>query len=302
MRHAAAEAAERGVERCAISRRFGVLMSKKTLVLPCNGADCERLDSLVKTDWNAVRILALNCLDAAQGLKSWADDSQRGYNDACTALHLAAIKKAEDVFSQSLTAFSSAGDTVFEQIAQASVGEGSRPDFGFTATAHESTLVLLGLTVRWVNIGLGDALVSIGARDAYNGAIQDLHLCSPKQLRDALHHSEKSKPLQPLFDRFQPLIRIRAWIDREWAAILNRDSEGVELPFGYVPNVLPKVIEWAKDIGEYRRLECKDQLSKVEKAFMRTVKQRFNDNPEQQAAAEKHWECHLSKQSDSSAQ
>lgn len=82
----------------------------------------------------------------------------------------------------------------------------------------------------------------------------------------------------------------------------SKSEQGVELPFGYVPDVLPKVVEWAKDIGEYRRLECKDQLSRKEKAFMRTVKQRFNDNPEQQAAAIEHWECHLSKQSDSSAQ
>jgi hypothetical protein len=82
----------------------------------------------------------------------------------------------------------------------------------------------------------------------------------------------------------------------------SKSEEGVELPFGYVPNVLPKVVEWAKDIGEYRRLECKDPLSKDDKAFMRTVKQRFNDNPVQQAAAVEHWECHLSKQSDSSAQ
>lgn len=82
----------------------------------------------------------------------------------------------------------------------------------------------------------------------------------------------------------------------------SKSEESVELPFGYVPNVLPKVVEWAKDIGECRRLECKDQLSNDEKAFMRTVKQRFYDNPEQQAAAVEHWECHLSKQSDSSAQ
>lgn len=185
-----------------------------------NGADVERLDSLAKIDWNAVRTLGLVCLDAAQDLKSWADESVGGYyNEARAAQHLAAIKKAQEVSSQALTAFTSAGDTVFEQIAQASVGEGPRPDFGFTATAHESSLVLLVLTVRWVHIGLGDGLVSIGAREVYDGSIQDLHLCSPKQLRDALHQSEKSKSLQSLFDRFQPLIKIRAWINREWAAV-----------------------------------------------------------------------------------
>jgi hypothetical protein len=32
--------------------------------------------------------------------------------------------------------------------------------------------------------------------------------------------------------------------------ILNRDDEDVELPFGYVPNVLPKVVESAKDSEE----------------------------------------------------
>ena len=32
--------------------------------------------------------------------------------------------------------------------------------------------------------------------------------------------------------------------------LLNRDDEGVELPFGYVPNVLPKVVESAKDSEE----------------------------------------------------
>ncbi len=184
----------------------------------------------LKTDWDVVRSAALACLDAVQKLKSYADDSQGNYyNDKVVAMHLAAIKEAEIVFSQSWTTVSNFGDTVFDQLLLAqTVGEAARPDFRFSATAHEASLVLLGETVRWVNIGLGDALVSIGARDFYNGAIQDLHLCSPEQLRDALCHSEKSKPLQSLFDRMQtqPFIRLRAWIDREWAAVATITNVG----------------------------------------------------------------------------
>ncbi len=184
-----------------------------------------------KTDWDALRSEALACLDTVQGLKTYADLSQGSYyNENVVAKHLAAIKEAENVFSQSSTAFFNAGDTVFDQLllAQASAGEAARPDFRFSATAHEAAWVLLGLTVRWVNIGLGDALVSTGARKVCNGAIDNLHLCSPKQLRDALYHSEKSKPLQSLFDRMQtqPLIRLRVWIDREWATVAKMTNAG----------------------------------------------------------------------------
>lgn len=191
-----------------------------------------------KTEWDVVRSAALACLDAVQRLKSYADDSQGSYyNEKVVAMHLAAIKEAEDIFSQSLTVFSNAGATVFDQLllAQASAGEAARPDFRFSATAHEAALVLLGETMRWVNIGLGDALVSIGARRVYNGAIDDLHLCSPKQLRDALYHSEKSKPLQNLFDRIQtqPFIRLRVWIDREWALAAKHGDNGLTSAIGF---------------------------------------------------------------------
>jgi hypothetical protein len=81
----------------------------------------------------------------------------------------------------------------------------------------------------------------------------------------------------------------------------SKSDDGIGLEFGYVPNVLPKVIEWAKDIGKSRMLECEPQLSNDQKAFLRTVKQRSKDNPEQYDAAVKHWENYLSRQSDSSA-
>jgi hypothetical protein len=95
------------------------------------------------------------------------------------------------------------------------------------------------------------------------------------------------------------------WI-RVWLADAKDESaaeriEKKDLPYGYVPNVLPKVLEWAADWGQCKLLECKPTPSKDEKAFIKSIRQRFKDNPKQQEAAVKHWDLYLSKQSDFSA-
>ncbi len=267
-----------------------------------NAADGKLIE---RTDWNALRAAAWNCLHALSDLTRWSVRSQdRNYDTDDAVQHLAAITKARDVFEQSLLQQLSVGDTAFDELAQACSHERSRPDFYFAATAHQTAVVLLATTIRRIELASGDALFRLGIRKSEDVVIEDLHSLAPAQLRDTLQLSEKISPLQLHFDRTQTMSSLSAWVDREWAAatassqVLNR----VELPYGYVPNVLPKVVEWAKDIGECRRLESKGRLSVDEKAFMRAVKQRFTDNPDQQAAAVEHWEQYLSKQSDSSAQ
>jgi hypothetical protein len=208
------------------------------MVNAANGAEVgERLDSPKKIDWNAVRTAAKDCLHALLDLDSWAVRSQDDdYDTDESAQHLAAIEKAKDVFWQAFAVYGSAGNTVFDQLNQASVCEGTRPDFGFAATAHETTFVLLALIIQRIQHGAGDASVRLRVRDNYDVVIEDLHSYSPKQLRDILHCSEKIMPLQRLFDCTQSLTSLYALIDREWAAVTSSASTEINGTGRRAPN------------------------------------------------------------------
>lgn len=176
-------------------------------------------DSQKKSDWTTVRQVALECLSATCDLVWWAGESQGDdYDVDSAALHLAAIDRAADTLTRAIHMFRLHH---FDSIAKASVGEGPRPDFWLGGvcgnTAHQTAFELLRVTVLWVENGLNNELDDGGMDDHYIASIDDLHDLPPESLRDTLSSLEKGKSIRNLLDGWTD--RIRAWIDREWAAV-----------------------------------------------------------------------------------
>jgi hypothetical protein len=70
----------------------------------------------------------------------------------------------------------------------------------------------------WVENGLNAELERRGEPDHIVVGISFLHKRTPVQLRDDLQRLEKNKSLQKVLSS-QQLRMLRAWIDREWAAV-----------------------------------------------------------------------------------
>jgi hypothetical protein len=170
-------------------------------------------------DWNQVRGSALDCLKATMELRRWADRSRQTDYDADAATqHLAAIQKASDtlwVFPGLVLTMCIDGGTndpirqipLFDQLALASAHEIDRPDFGFSATAHEAALRLLIIALLHIEDNLKGDLT-----------IEDLHTFSPKQRRDALCKSEKQDSMRHVVD-INFLYKLEACVHREWSAV-----------------------------------------------------------------------------------
>jgi len=197
-------------------------------------------DSQQNIDWTAVRQVALQCLSAASDLIWWGGFSQEGdYDVERAALHLAAIDRACDTLKRAIHTFSPGSVAVpitalvssaeFDAIARASVGDGPRPDFQFggicCATAHQSAYVLLRSAILQLENRLNAELDRSGQPDNIVASIEDLHAFSPEALRDILVHMERVAPLENLLAG-QGLNVVRAWIDREWAAVSHAPANG----------------------------------------------------------------------------
>lgn len=191
------------------------------------------VDSCQTIDWNAIRKTALDCLEATWDMVCFAEWSQGSdYNAARALAHLMSIDRARETFKQAMkilvpglpfaTDDSCRYSQVFDSITLAVAGEVSRPDFRYgavcCATAHEAAFELLRRVILWVELGLHDLHIA---------SIDDLHALSlpPDELRDALIYLEKRKSLQNLLDGHDAH-QIRAWIDREWAAVQTECGEG----------------------------------------------------------------------------
>jgi hypothetical protein len=194
-------------------------------------------DSQQKIDWTAVRQTALDCLNATWTLICFAEWSQGDdYGAERAALHLTAIDRACDTLYRAISTFSPGvvvlpGDALFssanfDAIVRASVGEGARPDFRFggvcCATAHQSAYVLLRSALMQLENGLNDELNERGINDQYVASFDDLHQLSPEALQGTLSRLEERESLRSLLSGRQ-LHVVRAWIDREWAAISKDD-------------------------------------------------------------------------------
>jgi hypothetical protein len=173
----------------------------------------------MSVDWDSVRAMALDCIASTLDLQRWAIRSQEEDYDVDSAtLHLAAIKKARATFWSSVailpmgmnfdTSDSLRHFPIFDQLALASAGESARPDFRSYATAHEAAL---GLLIR-ANLHIENSLKG-------NLAIEDLHLLSPEQLRDALSQLEAQDSIRSVLESSDQLYNLSAWIQREWAAV-----------------------------------------------------------------------------------
>lgn len=181
-------------------------------------------------DWSSVRAMALDCLNSTWDMVCWAARSQEDdYDTEKAALHLAVIDTALNTFRQAMEIFQpglecASSDLryspVFDALALASVGEGPRPDFGICATAHEKAFKLLRMAILWVEDGLNDELDRRGALDSYVIGINVLHRLSAEQLCGTMRCLEKSDSLQSILTARQ-LHKLRAWIDREWAAVIS---------------------------------------------------------------------------------
>ena len=71
---------------------------------------------------------------------------------------------------------------------------------------------------------LNDELDDKGLDDQHVASIDDLHELSLEALRDTLSRMEERKSLQSLLNE-RGFHQIRAWIDREWAAV-SKGGEG----------------------------------------------------------------------------
>ncbi|WP_396160189.1 hypothetical protein [Flavobacterium sp.] len=220
-------------------------------------------------DWNSVRAMALDCLNSTWDMVCWAARSQEDdYDREKAARHLAAIDTALNTFRQAMEIFQPGLECatsdlkhspVFDALALASVGEGPRPDFGLCATAHEKAFKLLRMAILWVEDGLNDELDRRGAPDNHVVGISDMHKRSPEQLRDTLCGLEQIKSLQSVLPAKQ-LPKLRAWIDREWAAVVGRQTR---LPNSeFVPLTLMST-SIPRDASTIKR--WKDQLRNSEK-------------------------------------
>ena len=181
-------------------------------------------------DWDGVRATALDCLNATWSMVCWAARSQEDdYDTEKAALHLAAMDTALNTLRRALeilqpglecTTSDLRHSPVFDALAVASVGEGPRPDFKLCATAHEKAFQLLRMAILGVENGLNDELDRRGAPDSHLLGIDDLHRQSASQLSDTLRCLGKNSPPASILNARQ-LHELRAWIDREWAAVIS---------------------------------------------------------------------------------
>jgi hypothetical protein len=186
---------------------------------PSGGEVCVWICSPEKIDWNVVRAETLDCLNAVFELQTWAERSQQeDYDIDSATLHLAVIEKAFETSLRSLRMLFMGMDfdssvplrqfPIFDQLALASTGDSGRPDFEIAATAHEAAFTLLMLTLIHIKKNLEDDLT-----------INDLQGFSPKKRRDTLCQLEKRAPLMNLLGGSARLCNLKAWINREWAAV-----------------------------------------------------------------------------------
>jgi hypothetical protein len=191
-------------------------------------------DSEQSIGWTAVRQVALECLDATWDMVWWAERSQEDdYDVDGAALHLAAIDKAGDALTRAISMFEPG---LFDSLAKASVSEGPRPDFQVgdicLPTAHEMAFILLRHAIFWVENGLAaqginpiEQLHELSAKALHEmlrnlTAIKSLSLLTPQQFKviGRSLHLGTLKPIESLLTIGQCNM-VRAWIDREWAAV-----------------------------------------------------------------------------------
>ena len=182
------------------------------------------------SDWNIVRATALDCLNATWDMVWWAAQSKEDdYDTEEAALHLAAIENSLNTFRRAreilqpgleCSTSDSRHSPVFDALALASAGEGSRPDFKLCATAHEKAFQLLRIAILRVEDRLNDELDRRGAPDSHLLGISDLRRQSASQLSDTLRCLGKNYSPESILTA-RRLHELRAWIDREWATISN---------------------------------------------------------------------------------
>jgi len=162
-------------------------------------------------DWTAVRSAAQSCLKATWSLVCFAERSLDDDYDVDQAdCHLATIDRALGTFKES--AFILCQDRL-DSLALASVGEGPRPEFAYRhivgASAHEVSRKLLQQALLFMESCLFDLEV---------GSLRELGTLSREELRTTLPLFEQMNSLQHVLYVGETQ-EIRAWIDREWAAV-----------------------------------------------------------------------------------
>ncbi|MDA8563104.1 hypothetical protein N9L06_01490 [Mariniblastus sp.] len=232
-----------------------------------------------KIDWDAVRGASSDCLNATWTLichAEWLQDSD--CNESQPVAFLASIDKARFTFTQAIEVLRPPApwlassspvrySPVFDAIALVTANQNGRPDFQFgpvcCATAHETAFELLRWAILSVETGLVAELDSRGSfvwRDCRG--IDDLHGLSPIELRETLMRLEKENSIQKLIHERGTRL-IRSWIDREWAAVIDR-----------TPNIHNTVILKSCDIRERYELsekQIRDWAKDERKPFIKTV-------------------------------
>lgn len=193
-------------------------------------------------NWLSIRDVMLDCNFATLRWASWAERSQQvDYDNDSAAQHLAAIVEARDTLGRAIRvlhandvsklgreqqpsdpcAISNSMErmTVFDLLAQASAREIARPNFGSFATAHEAAYMQLTVLNLRLALETRNAIERAGISDKSIEDIEDLHRCSPEELRDTLFELEKGTFMQSVLDCSVGPIFLRAWIIREWAAV-----------------------------------------------------------------------------------
>ncbi|QDS91827.1 hypothetical protein FF011L_05620 [Roseimaritima multifibrata] len=177
-------------------------------------------------DWNAVRSSAYECLDATWNLGCWADralddDDQKHP----TLLHLEVITRAATTFKKSslvlLPGFPGASSDsgkyspIFDAIQLATASIESKPISWFSevafASAHEAAFELL----RRALIRVEDTIHAIGL-----SGIAEIEDFTGATLRAILRAISSSSVSQPALSSIE-VNQLRAWIDREWAAVVR---------------------------------------------------------------------------------
>ncbi|MCA9125094.1 MAG: hypothetical protein KDB11_33190 [Planctomycetales bacterium] len=162
-------------------------------------------------DWTAVRSAARGCLEATWSLVCFAENSLHDDYDVDGATcYLAAIDRAIITFKQSSQILR---QDRLDSLALASVGEGPRPEFAYRnisgATAHEVSRKLLQQSLVYM-----EACLFCDLQLGWD----ELHSMSPNELWATLPRFGQMGSLQDVL-RIEEIQEIRAWIDREWAAV-----------------------------------------------------------------------------------
>lgn len=192
-------------------------------------------------DWEIVRGASLNCVTAAWSMICFANRSQTTKYDAQTAvLQLDDIDRARATFRQAMETLEPGlecssdpafrDSRVFKALQVAISHQGAYPEFRFgpvcCATAHEAAFELLRRAILWIEDGLNDELDELGAPDHHVASIDDLCKLTPEELRFKFSKLEKRKSIQSLIQA-REIKQVRAWIDREWAAMSS--GNGIDL-------------------------------------------------------------------------